>query len=72
VVRRTAIILVAALASFYHTEDLSLRYRIPHGREPLDKITVYRYDAIREKNNKVDFEPRLPRKPPASTRSCRT
>jgi hypothetical protein len=58
--RRTAIILVAALASFYLTEDLSLRYRIPHGREPLGKITVYRYDAIHEKNNKVDFEPEAP------------
>jgi hypothetical protein len=58
--RRTAIILVAALASFYLTEDLSLRFHIPRGREPLGHITVYRYDAIRQKNGKVDFESETP------------
>jgi hypothetical protein len=58
--RRTAIILVAALASFYLTEDLSLRYRIPRGRDPLGQITVYRYDAIRQKNGKFDFESETP------------
>jgi hypothetical protein len=58
--RRTLIVFVAVLISFYFTEDLSLRYRIPRSREPLGQITVYRYDAIRQKNGKVDFESETP------------
>jgi len=58
--RRVLIFLIAALIAFYFTEDVCLRYRIPRSRQPVGQITVYRYDAIRQKNGKVDFESENP------------
>ena len=39
----------------YAADDLSLRFRIPKSRQPLGTVTVSRYDAISEKNNKTEF-----------------
>jgi hypothetical protein len=43
------------LAALYVGDDLSIRYRIPASRQPFGTITVERYDAIPEKNGKVEF-----------------
>ena len=44
------------LAIAYLCDDLAVRYRIPRSREPLGTVTVQRYDAISEKNNKTEFD----------------
>jgi len=54
--RRTLLLCLSALVLYYLGEDLALRYRIPRSREPFGSITVHRYDAIRQKNGKVDYE----------------
>jgi hypothetical protein len=43
------------LAFIYLGDDLSVRYRIPPRRQPFATVTVERYDAIPEKNGKVEF-----------------
>ena len=43
------------LSALYVGDDLSLRYRIPPSRQPFGTVTVERYDAIPEKNGKVEF-----------------
>ena len=52
---RIAAILVLVLGLAYAVDDFSLRYRIPKSRQPFDTVAVHRYDAISEKNNKVEF-----------------
>ena len=52
---RIAVILVLMLGLAYVIDDLSIRYRIPKSRQPFDTVAVHRYDAISEKNNKVEF-----------------
>lgn len=53
---RTRILAVLlALSAIYVVDDVSIRYRIPSGRQPFATITVQRYDAIPEKNGKVEF-----------------
>ncbi|PYX48113.1 MAG: hypothetical protein DMG83_02400 [Acidobacteria bacterium] len=44
------------LAIVYLCDDLAVRYRIPRSREPLGTVTIQRYDAISEKNNKTEFD----------------
>jgi hypothetical protein len=44
------------LAIVYLCDDLAVRYRIPRSREPLGVVTIQRYDAISEKNNKTEFD----------------
>lgn len=44
------------LAIVYLCDDLAVRYRIPRSREPLGAVTIQRYDAISEKNNKTEFD----------------
>jgi hypothetical protein len=43
------------LAAIYVGDDLSIRYRIPPSRQPFGTVTIERYDAIPEKNGKVEF-----------------
>ena len=44
------------LAIVYLCDDLAVRYRTPRNREPLGTVTIQRYDAISEKNNKTEFD----------------
>lgn len=47
-------ILIAALVTLafgYGADDVVLHYR----RQPLGSVTIQRYDAIAEKNNKTEF-----------------
>ena len=43
------------LAVIYVGDDLSIRYHLPASRQPFGTVTVERYDAIPEKNGKVEF-----------------
>jgi hypothetical protein len=47
---------VAILVLAYLCDDISLRYHIPKSRQPLGTVTVEQYDAIPEKNGKVEFD----------------
>jgi len=49
-----------ATGLFYAGEDVSLRYRIPRGRETLGTVHVDRYYVIGEKNNRVQYLPAPP------------
>jgi hypothetical protein len=53
---RILTIVLASLAIVYLCDDLAVRYRIPRSREPLGTVTIQRYDAISEKNNKTEFD----------------
>jgi hypothetical protein len=53
---RVLTIVLASLAIVYLCDDLAIRYRIPRSRAPLGSVTVQRYDAISEKNNKTEFD----------------
>jgi hypothetical protein len=46
---------LALVATVYVCDDLSVRYRIPKGRQPFGTVTIQRYDAIPEKNGKTEF-----------------
>jgi hypothetical protein len=51
-------ILIAALAgtvALYVGDDLSVRYRLPGSRQPFGTVTIRRFDAIPEKNNKTEY-----------------
>jgi len=52
---RVSLIALTVLSIVYAADDLSVRYRIPRGRQPFGSVTVERYDAISEKNNKTEF-----------------
>jgi hypothetical protein len=52
---RVLIITLASLATVYAADDLSVRYRIPGGRQQFGAVTIQRYDAIPEKNDKTEF-----------------
>jgi hypothetical protein len=56
---RNARVLVLAgllvLAAIYVGDDLSLRFHVPASRQAFGTVTVERYDAIPEKNGKVEF-----------------
>jgi hypothetical protein len=52
---RISIAVAVCLLVVYGLDDLSLRFHIPKSRQPFGTVTVHRYDAISEKNNKVEF-----------------
>ncbi|HWX91168.1 MAG TPA: hypothetical protein VNY29_00940 [Terriglobales bacterium] len=52
---RVLIIALASLATLYVADDISVRYRIPRTRQQFGTVTIERYDAISEKNNKTEF-----------------
>jgi hypothetical protein len=52
---RILVVAVVSLMIVYVGDDLSVRYRIPNGRQPLGTVTIQRYDAIPEKNGKTEF-----------------
>src|SRR6266436_919772 len=48
-------VVLLGIAALYVGDDLSVRYRIPKSRQPFGAVTIQRYDAISEKNNKTEF-----------------
>lgn len=52
---RILIFVLALVALVYASDDLSLRYHFPRSRQIFGSVTVQRYDAISEKNNKTEF-----------------
>jgi hypothetical protein len=49
-----ALVLLAAL--LYAGDYLSVRYRIPHNREPFGTVTVTKSYMIHEKNGKTEYD----------------
>jgi len=58
--RRVLLGILVSLALLYLGDDLSVRLRIPPGRDPYGYVTVDRLDAIAEKNNKTEYVPEEP------------
>jgi hypothetical protein len=52
---RVVALLCTAVVLLYLCEETSVRCHIPRSREPLGTVLVQRYDAIPEKNGKVEF-----------------
>lgn len=52
---RLLISALALMAALYVGDDLSVRYRIPKSRQPFSTVTIRRFDAISEKNNKTEY-----------------
>jgi hypothetical protein len=46
---------VATLAIVYACDYASVRFHIPKSRQPFGTVTIQRYDAISEKNNRTEF-----------------
>ena len=46
---------VLLLAAVYAGDYVSLRYRIPKGRQPFGSVQVRRYYAVTKKDGKPDF-----------------
>jgi len=52
---RILIVALALMVALYVGDDLSVRYRIPKSRQPYGTVTIRRFDAIAEKNNKTKY-----------------
>lgn len=52
---RALIAVLIILAAVYCADDLWVRYPFPKGRQAFGKVTVQRYDAIAEKNNRTEY-----------------
>ena len=52
---RILIVAFALMVALYVGDDLSVRYRIPKSRQPFGTVTIRRFDAISEKNNKTEY-----------------
>jgi hypothetical protein len=52
---RLLISALALMAALYVGDDLSVRYRIPRSRQAFGTVTIRRFDAIAEKNNKTEY-----------------
>jgi len=52
---RILIVALALMVALYVGDDLSVRYRIPKSRQPYGTVTIRRFDAIAEKNNKTEY-----------------
>ena len=60
IVRRSLLVILAAVALVFLGDDLLLRFRIHQGGNPYGQVTVHRLDAIPEKNGKVEYVPEEP------------
>ena len=58
--RIRVLFVVLALAAVYIIDDVWIRFRIPPRQQPFGTVTVQRYDAIPEKNGKIEFDPEPP------------
>ena len=52
---RILIATFAGMIALYLGDDLSVRSRIPGSRQPFGTVTIRRFDAIPEKNNKTEY-----------------
>lgn len=52
---RILITALAGMVALYVGDDLSVRYRIPGSRKPFGTVTIRRFDAIPEKNNRTEY-----------------
>jgi hypothetical protein len=52
---RIFIVAFVLMVALYVGDDLSVRYRIPKSRQPFSTVTIRRFDAISEKNNKTEY-----------------
>jgi hypothetical protein len=53
--KRILAALLALLAAVYFGDYLSVRYRIPNNREPLEIVEIQRYYAVRLKSGKTEI-----------------
>jgi len=53
--RRILLATLAGMVALYVGDDLSVRYRIPPNRQLFGVVTVRRFEAIPEKNNKTEY-----------------
>ncbi len=53
--RIAAIGLVLVLLT-YAADYLSVRYKIPNGRDPFSTVTIQPYYAIHEKNGRIEYD----------------
>ena len=56
VLLRIIVALVLIVLVTYAGDYLSVRYRIPKGRDPLSTVTVQPYYAIHQKNGKIEYD----------------
>ncbi len=54
--KRALLLTGLGLLVLYAGEDLSLRYRIPRGREPFGSVQVNHFMAVPLKNGKSEFD----------------
>jgi hypothetical protein len=52
---RTLVLVIAAAVVLYAGDYIQLRYRIARNLSPFGTVTVERFDAIKEKNNRTEF-----------------
>ena len=52
---RIFIVAFVLMVALYVGDDLSVRYRIPKSRQPFSTVTIRRFDAISETNNKTEY-----------------
>ena len=62
---RALAVLIALLAIVYAGDYLSLRYRIPHQREPFGTVEIQPLYVIHEKSGKTEYD-----FPPPETATC--
>ncbi len=55
ILTRTLLIVFLLLAVVYAGEDISIRYRVPKGRNPFGTISTQIYYAVTQKNRSVEF-----------------
>jgi hypothetical protein len=53
---RTAAAVVALALLTYACDYLSVRYKIPNGRDPFSTVTIQPYYAIHEKNGRTEYD----------------
>jgi hypothetical protein len=53
--RRILLFILASMAALYLGDDLSVRYRVPRNRDPFGVVTIRRFEAIPEKNNRTEY-----------------
>lgn len=58
-------LLLVLLVVVYAADYVSLRYRIPHQREPFGTVTIQPYYAIHEKSGKTEYD-----FPPPEAQTC--
>ncbi|HMK28528.1 MAG TPA: hypothetical protein VK473_02515 [Terriglobales bacterium] len=51
----TALVTLGAVVALYGADYLQLRYRIARNRNAYGTVTVERFEAIKEKNNRTEF-----------------